>query len=157
MRLTPSLVLAFTTGALPGCAHAPSTEATASSCAHARLAREWQTATPRPFAGCWQTSALPGVIVLTDAPAAVDDDADQPPTFALAGDDVVARPTLRAWELLGHGLARLTWSTGFSGVTACVEATGDDRLAGELRVFDDVNPLPSPPLPVVFARVPCPP
>jgi hypothetical protein len=149
------VVVVIVVVALTGCAHAPST-ATAQGCAHARLAREWHDASARPFVGCWQSAALPDVVVLTDEHASVDDDADQPPTFALRGDSVVDRPTLRAWELLGHGLARLTWSTGFSGVMACVEATDDDRLVGELRAFTNVAPLPSPPTPVIFSRAPCP-
>ena len=157
MRSPTPILLASVVSAFVACTHAPSTTATASGCAHARLAREWHDATTKPFAGCWQAAALPGVIALTATRAPIDDDADQPPTFALAGDDVVARPTLRTWELLGHGLVRLTWSTGFSGVTACVEATGDDRLRGELRVFTDASPLPSAPTPVVFTRAPCPP
>jgi hypothetical protein len=138
-----------------GCAHGPP-KATASGCARARLAREWHDATTRPFAGCWQSDALPGLVVLSERSAVIDDDADQPPTFAMDGAAVVERPTLRAWELLGQGLARLTWSTGFSGVTACVEPAGDDRLVGELRLFTDTSPLPSSPSPVSFVRVPCP-
>jgi hypothetical protein len=157
----PGVAAVVVASLVASCAHAPPREATASGCARARLAREWHDASSRPLEGCWRAAELPGVVMLTSRPV-VDDDAsadpfaDRPPTFVLDGDPIVAQPTLRAWELLGHGLARLTWSTGFSGVTACVAPDGDDRLRGELRVFTDSSPLPSAPRPVVFVRVPCP-
>ncbi|MBM4281943.1 MAG: hypothetical protein FJ137_14685 [Deltaproteobacteria bacterium] len=139
-----------------GCAHPGAPSATAGGCARARLAREWQGASTRPFVGCWQGAPLPGVVALTERPADVGDYADEPPTFALVGDPVVERPTQQTWELLGHGLARLTWSTGFGGVTACLAARDGDHLVGELRTLTHASPLPSAPVPVALARVPCP-
>jgi hypothetical protein len=138
-----------------GCRHLPTAGATASTCARARLAREWQTAQREPFVGCWQGSPLPGPIELTDLPAEVGDFADEPPAFVIGGSAVVERPTHQAWELLGPGLLRLTWSAGFDGLSACVEPHGDDRLVGELRMVTATSPLPSSPRPIELLRVAC--
>jgi hypothetical protein len=150
------VVVAVGVAVAPGCALFPPTPANVSDCARARLAREWNEATTEPFRGCWASASWPGVIELTDRPSDVGDFADEPPTFAIAGAEIVHQPTRRVWELLGHGLARLSWTRGFQGVTACVAAEGSDRLVGEVRVFTQASPLPSAPTPLVLTRVPCP-
>jgi hypothetical protein len=136
-------------------------------CARARLARDWSTATPEPFLGCFVDAGggISGTIVLSDAE---DDGAfdDEPRRFRLAMLEVdggAAQERAR-WELLGQGTLRLSFMSarpsGIDAVEACVVADTDsavvNRLDGVVYAVIDHAPFVSAPTPVSFRRVACP-
>ena len=149
---------------LAGCASTPS--AGPERCARARLARDWATAKPEPYVGCFLDAGggIAGTIVLSDDE---DDDAydDEARRFRLAiieargGDDARAR-----WELLSRDTVRLSFMSarpaGIDAVEACVVADDDsavvDRLDGVVYAVIDHAPFVGPGSPVSLRRVACP-
>jgi hypothetical protein len=145
-------------------------------CARARLARDWQRATPATLLGCFvdDSGTVLGTLVLTDVEdAAVY--ADEPRRFRLGLKEApTANPDDR-WELLAPGLVRLAFrggpAAGFADVEACVEAGGADHdddtsdagssdavvdvLVGSTWVLIDQAPFVGPPTPLRLRRVPC--
>ena len=165
-RLVATTALLLAAGCATGSGR-PSQE----GCARARLARDWQRATPAPLLGCFvdDSGAVLGTLVLTDIEdAAVY--ADEPRRFRLGLKEApTANPDAR-WELLAPGLVRLAFrggpAAGFADVEACVEAGGDDHdddtrgavvdvLVGSTWVLIDQAPFVGPPTPLRLRRVPC--
>jgi hypothetical protein len=146
-------------------------------CARARLARQWQAATPDAFVGCYvdDAGALLGTLVLSD----IEDEAsydDEPRRFRVWIREVTPRHGSRAdadddgarWELLEPALIRLRFPAPpgrpqdrpLEAVDACLE---DDRgappplyrLSGPIAAVTAQAPFVGPSSPVRLRRVPC--
>ncbi len=141
-------------------------------CARARLARQWQAATPDAFVGCYvdDAGALLGTLVLSD----IEDEAsydDEPRRFRVWIREAGGRTEVddgARWELLEPALIRLRFPAPpgrpqdrpLEAVDACLE---DDRgapppfyrLSGPIAAVTAQAPFVGPSSPVRLRRVPC--